>query len=223
MGEVFSSFVRYFVKDDATQGMRKVQTEAKKTADQADADSTRANVSAGALAGGLGKVAAVAGAAVMAGAAALGKLGAAALQSYADYEQLVGGVETLFGNRGAQSIEEYAQMVGKSVDEVQGEYERNAAAQEMMMNNAANAYKTAGMSANEYMETATASAAAMVSSLGGDTEKAAQLVDMSVTDMADNANKMGTDITSIQQAYAGFSKQNYTMLDNLSIAGARAA
>ena len=79
------------------------------------------------------------------------------------------------------------------------------------------AYKTAGLSANEYMETVTSFSASLISSLGGDTEKAVKYADMAITDMSDNANKMGSDMSSIQNAYQGFAKQNYTMLDNLKL------
>lgn len=82
---------------------------------------------------------------------------------------------------------------------------------------AANAYKTSGLSANDYMETATSFAASLLQSLGGDTEKAAQVTEMAINDMSDNANKMGTDMSAIQYAYQGFAKQNYTMLDNLKL------
>jgi phage-related protein len=146
--------------------------------------------------GGLGKTAGAALArglevtagAVAAGTAAVAAIGKQALDAYADFEQLSGGVETLFGDA-AQTV----------------------------MENAAKAFQTAGMSANDYMETATASAAAMVSSLAGDTQKAAELTDMAVTDMADNINKMGTAAESVQNAYAGFAKGNFTMLDNLKL------
>ena len=125
--------------------------------------------------------------AVAAGAAAV-KLGKEVIAAYADYEQLVGGVDTLFKDS-SQEIQRYA----------------------------ANAYKTAGLSANEYMETVTGFSASLIQSLGGDTEKAAKYADMAITDMSDNANKMGTDMSSIQNAYQGFAKQNYTMLDNLKL------
>lgn len=115
-------------------------------------------------------------------------LGKQAVESYADFEQLAGGVETLFGDS--------AQIV---------------------MNNAAKAFETAGMSANQYMETATASAAAMVNSLAGDTKRAAELTDMAVVDMSDNINKMGSAAENVQNAYAGFAKGNFTMLDNLKL------
>lgn len=125
-----------------------------------------------------------AGAGLAAAGAVVGKI----VDSYADYEQLIGGVETLF--------------------------KQNA---DTLVDRANNAYKTAGLSANAYMETATGFAASLVSSLGGDTKRAVDLADMAITDMADNANKMGSDIQSIQNAYQGFAKQNYTMLDNLKL------
>ena len=111
-----------------------------------------------------------------------------AVESYGEYEQLVGGVETLFGS---------------SADTV--------------IKNAENAYKTAGLSANAYMETVTSFSASLLQSMGNDTEAAAKKADLALTDMSDNANKMGTDMQSIQNAYQGFAKQNYTMLDNLKL------
>ena len=111
-----------------------------------------------------------------------------AVASYGQYEQLVGGIETLY-KTSADTVLQYADQ----------------------------AYKTAGMSANQYMETATGFAASLVQSLGGDTSKAAEYANMAITDMADNANKMGTDMASIQNAYQGFAKQNFTMLDNLKL------
>lgn len=125
---------------------------------------------------------------VTAAATAVGALGTKAVQAYADYEQLVGGVETLFKD---------------SQDEV--------------MEYANNAYKTAGLSANEYMETVTSFSASLLQSLDGDTSAAAEKANLALTDMSDNANKMGTDMTSIQNAYQGFAKANYTMLDNLKL------
>lgn len=119
---------------------------------------------------------------------ALLDIGKSALNSYADYEQLIGGVETLFKDS-AGVVEGYAN----------------------------NAYKTAGLSANQYMETVTSFSASLLQSLNNDTAKSAEVADMAITDMADNANKMGTDMTSIQNAYQGFAKQNYTMLDNLKL------
>ncbi len=116
------------------------------------------------------------------------ELGKQAIAGFAEFEQLIGGVETLF-KESAPVVEEYAN----------------------------NAYKTAGLSANEYMSTVTAFSASLLSSLNGDTAKSAEIADMAITDMADNANKMGTDISSIQNAYQGFAKQQYTMLDNLKL------
>lgn len=152
------------------------------------------------------------------GAAATGvaALGTAAVKSYADYEQLVGGIETLFG-AGGDSVQEYADKVGKSVSAVQDEYNALMEAQSLALDNANKAYKTAGLSANEYMETVTGFSASLIQSLGGDTALAAEYADRAIIDMADNANKMGTSMESIQNAYQGFAKQNYTMLDNLKL------
>lgn len=127
-------------------------------------------------------------AAATAGTVAVGKLAQSAISAYSDYEQLVGGVETLFKTSSA-TVMQYAN----------------------------NAYKTAGLSANEYMDTVTSFSASLLQGLGGDTEAAAQIADKAIVDMADNANKMGTDMASIQYAYQGFAKQNYTMLDNLKL------
>lgn len=133
-------------------------------------------------------VAKVSVAATTAGATAISALTGLAISSYADYEQLVGGVETLY-KTSADKVQQYA----------------------------ADAYKTAGLSANEYMNTATTFAASLVSSLGGDTEQAAELANTAISDMSDNSNKMGTAMSSIQDAYNGFAKQNFTMLDNLKL------
>jgi phage-related protein len=153
---------------------------------------------------------------VTAAATAIGTIGTKAVQAYADYEQLVGGVETLFGTS-AGSAEEYAAQTGEAVDDVRMKWASLSRAQNIIMYRAQNAFKTAGLSANEYMETVTSFAAALVSSMGGDTEAAAQRADLAITDMADNANKMGSSMESIQNAYQGFAKQNYSMLDNLKL------
>ena len=155
-------------------------------------------------------------AAVTAGTVALTKLTKAAVSGYADYEQLTGGVETLFG-AGGKSIEEYAQSVGKSVESAKSDYDKLNSAQSTVLANANNAYKSAGMSANKYMETVTSFSASLISSLGGDTAAAAAKADMAITDMADNVNKMGSNSEDIENAYKGFAKQNYTMLDNLKL------
>lgn len=137
---------------------------------------------------GLKATAGVIGAGITAAGAAVVALGKKSIDAYANYEQLVGGVETLFKDS-AGIVQEYA----------------------------ANAYKTAGLSANQYMETVTSFSASLLQSLDGDTKKAANMADVAITDMADNANKMGTSMESIQNAYQGFAKQNYTMLDNLKL------
>ena len=159
-----------------------------------DAQNTINRGSSG-ISGALGKLGGVAkgvakGMAVGIGVAstAVVGLGKQAVDAYAEYEQLVGGVETLFKENASTVI-----------------------------TNASNAYKTAGMSANEYMTTVTSFSASLLQSLGNDTVKASEMADMAITDMSDNANKMGTSMEMIQNAYQGFAKQNYTMLDNLKL------
>lgn len=127
-------------------------------------------------------------AAIAAAATGIVALTKASIENYAEYEQLVGGVETLFKDS-SDTVVEYAN----------------------------NAYKTAGLSANDYMATVTSFSASLLQSLGGDTAAAADMADMAITDMSDNANKMGTDMEAIQYAYNGFAKQNYVMLDNLKL------
>lgn len=140
------------------------------------------------IGGGLKTAAGIGIKAITAASGAIIGLTGLAIKSYAEYEQLVGGVETLFGTS-ADTVMQYAE----------------------------NAYKTAGMSANEYMSTVTSFSASLLQSLDGDTEAAAKYADQAITDMSDNANKMGTDMELIQNAYQGFAKQNYTMLDNLKL------
>nr|DAV88149.1 MAG TPA: tail tape measure protein [Caudoviricetes sp.] len=181
-----------------------------------DESSSKAEKLSDKIGKGLGAAAKLGAKAVTAAASAFGVLTKKALDSYAEYEQLVGGVETLFGARGAKSAEEYAKLVGKSVGEVTEEYEILKSAESLMMEQAEQSWKYQGMSANEYMETATSFAAALTSSCE-DAITAAELADMAIGDMSDNANKMGSDMASIQNAYQGFAKQNYTMLDNLKL------
>lgn len=164
----------------------------------------------------LGTIGKVGAAGFVAAGAAVGKLTMDAVNAYAQYEQLEGGVETLFG-AGGKSLEEYAESVGKSVDDASGEYNKLMQAQEYVLNRANGAWDSAGLSANQYMETVTGFSASLVQSLGGDTLEAARVSDRAITDMSDNANKMGTSMGSIMNAYMGFSKQNYTMLDNLKL------
>ena len=150
--------------------------------------SSKAETLAGKLKGGLATAAKVGGAAIVAAGAAAVAITKQAVENYGEYEQLVGGVETLFKSS-ADTVMQYA----------------------------ANAYQTAGMSANEYMTTVTAFSASLLQSMGGDTDAAAEKANLAITDMSDNANKMGSSMESIQNAYSGFAKQNYTMLDNLKL------
>ena len=152
---------------------------------------------------------------VAAAGAAIGTITKFAVSSYSEYEQLAGGVETLFGAQG-MSLKKYAKSIGETVGQAKGKYDQLIQAQTEVMNNAKIAYKTAGMSANGYMNTITSFAAALKQSTANETE-AAKVANMAVIDMADNANKMGTNMEDIQNAYQGFSKQNYTMLDNLKL------
>lgn len=138
------------------------------------------------------------------------------IKEYADYEQLWGGVQKLYGTAG-KSIEEYAKSVGKSVDQVRGEYSNLESAQNLMLQQANEAYKTSGLSANKYMEQATSFSAALINSLGGDTVTAAKQTDVAMRAMSDNINTFGGDIQNVQNAFQGFAKQNYTMLDNLKL------
>lgn len=146
----------------------------------------------GSAAGTVGKVASTAlkvgTAAVAAGTTAVAGLVKTATDAYGDFEQLTGGVETLFGDAASK-----------------------------VMSNAEQAFKSAGMSMNDYMETSIQSAAALINSLEGDQAKAADLMDMSIVDMSDNVNKMGTTMEAVQNAYRGFSRGNFTMLDNLAL------
>ena len=137
---------------------------------------------------GLATAAKVGAAAIGAASTGIAALTKSSIEGYAEYEQLVGGVETLF-KQSADVVQQYAD----------------------------NAYKTAGMSANEYMETVTSFSASLLQSLDGDTAAAAEKANLAITDMSDNANKMGTSMEMIQNAYNGFAKQNYTMLDNLKL------
>ena len=138
------------------------------------------------------------------------------VNAFKEFEQLEGGVQTLFGTQGL-GIQEYAKAVGKSVPEISAEYKQLELAEAEVMKNAKEAFNQAGLSMNEYMEQATTMSASLKQSLEGDALAAAKYADMAIKDMSDNANKMGTDIKAIQNAYQGFSKQNYTMLDNLKL------
>lgn len=158
---LFELFVKIFVDDQASGKLKDICSK---------------------LGNGLKTAAKVGTSAVGVAAAGITALTTAAVNNYAEYEQLVGGVETLFKDS-ADKVQEYA----------------------------ANAYKTSGMSANEYMSTVTSFSASLLQSLGGDTDKAAEYANQALTDMSDNANKMGTSMEMIQNAYQGFAKQNYTI------------
>lgn len=180
--EIFKIVGSVLLKDeDFKKGVANIVDEGEKTSNKLGNVLSKV----GNIAAKLGKIVAVGAGAAATGLVALTKT---AIGAYADYEQLVGGVETLFKNS-ADKVLQYAN----------------------------NAYKTAGLSANEYMETVTSFSASLLQNLNGDTAKAAEVADMAITDMADNANKMGTSMESIQFAYQGFAKQNYTMLDNLKL------
>lgn len=169
---------------DNTKAMDELGKETEDTGKSVDGTGGKFEKFGGVLKG----VAVAAGAAAVAAGAAAVKLAKDVVAGYAEYEQLVGGVDTLFGESSLQ-LQEYAN----------------------------NAYKTAGLSANAYMETVTGFSASLIQSLGGDTEEAVKYADMVMTDMSDNANKMGTNIESVQNAYSGFAKGNFTMLDNLKL------
>lgn len=170
--------------DDTAESADDMGDEIKDAGDKADKSKERFSKLGSVLKG----VGVAMGAVVTAAAATAVKLGKEVVNAYADYEQLVGGVDTLFKGS-SQKLQSYA----------------------------SNAYKTVGLSANDYMETVTGFSASLIQSLGGDTDKSVKYADMAITDMADNANKMGTDMSLIQNAYQGFAKQNYTMLDNLKL------
>lgn len=149
----------------------------------------KADALASKLKGGLATAAKVGGAAIVAAGAAAVAITKQAVENYGEYEQLVGGVETLFKSS-ADTVMQYAK----------------------------NAYQTAGMSANEYMTTVTAFSASLLQSMGNDTDAAAEKANLAITDMSDNANKMGSSMESIQNAYSGFAKQNYTINNLMSAA-----
>ena len=167
----------------------------------------------GAVLGTVGKVAASAAAA---GTAAVGGMVKSAVDSFSSYQQLVGGVETLFGNQ-YKTVEEYAKGEGLTLKQAQDTWGAYYNRQNYVLTRADMAYATAGMSANEYMETVTSFAASLNSSLGENAAYSGEYANQAVIDMSDNANKMGTSMESIQHAYQGFAKQNFTMLDNLKL------
>ena len=174
--------------NNATADVNKTKTQLKQLDDELDKAPGKFAKVGDAIKSGLATAAKAATAAVAVASAAVGVLIKQSIADYGEYEQLVGGVETLFKDS-AGVVQKYAK----------------------------DAYKTAGLSANDYMETVTSFSASLLQSMGNDTEAAAKKANVAITDMSDNANKMGTDMQSIQNAYQGFAKQNYTMLDNLKL------
>ena len=185
-----------------------------------DEASGKAEGVASKVVGTLGKAGATVAKAVGVGVAAVGAGVAAvtgmSMSAYAAYEQNVGGIKKIFGNMG-KSLEDYAAMTGQTVEQCSGKWEQLEQAQTTVLANADRAYITAGLSANRYMEQVTGFSASLVSSLGGDTVKAAEYANTAMVDMSDNANTFGTAMEDLQNAYQGFAKQNYTMLDNLKL------
>lgn len=185
-----------------------------------DEASGKAEGVASKVVGTLGKAGATAAKAIGVGVAAVGAGVAAvtgmSMSAYAAYEQNVGGIKKIFGNMG-KSLEDYAAMTGQTVEQCSGKWEQLEQAQTTVLANADRAYITAGLSANRYMEQVTGFSASLVSSLGGDTVKAAEYANTAMVDMSDNANTFGTAMEDLQNAYQGFAKQNYTMLDNLKL------
>ena len=180
-------------------------------------DLLKANILGDAIVGGVKAL----GSAIKSIGSAFVDMGKQAVSGYADFEQLYGGIETLFGTGNLPSLEDYAKSIGKGVDQVENEYwklyDKLVDVEQDVLSKANNAYKTAGLSTNQYLETVTSFSASLIAGLKGDTAKAAEIADMAIIDMADNANKMGSDISSIQTAYQGFAKQQYTLLDNLKL------
>ena len=174
--------------EDSAKSNKKLGEEIKRAGSSAEESKSKFAALGGAIKDGLATVAKIGIAATGAAATGVATLVKQSISAYAEYEQLTGGIETLFGDSANKVIA-----------------------------NSEKAFATAGMSVNEYMETSIQGAAALINSLGGDTAQAAELIDISIQDMSDNVNKMGTSMESVQNAYRGFSRQNFTMLDNLSL------
>lgn len=186
---LFELFVKIGVKDEASKNVSGISDK---------------------LGKGLKVAAKIGTAAVTAASTAIVTLTKNAVENYAEYEQLVGGVQTLF-NETELSLDEYAKSVGKTTEKALDEWLNLTDGARIVQNNADKAFKSAGLSANQYMSTVTSFSASLIASLEGDTVAAANAADRAVIDMADNANKMGTSMELIQNAYQGFAKQNYTI------------
>lgn len=217
------------VGDDTFDGLDKGASKGKKALEKVkeQAEKVKKSLSdigkkaAKAAFNGLKKLAGISFKALTAGvtavAGAIGGLVTKAVQAYGEYEQLYGGMQTLLGAKGAKNVQEYAKLTGKSVKSVKKEYNNVVKSEKLVMKNANDAYKTAGMSANQYMETVTSFSAALTSSLGGDTLKAAKLANTAIGDMADNANKMGTPLENVSIVYSNLARGMYMTLDNLKL------
>lgn len=197
------------------KGVDETKKQLKETTDTAQDESNKLSKKVegfGKTAKQIGKVALTGAAAA---ATAIGTITKFGVDAYAKYEQMTGGVETLFGAQG-MTLKQYAESVGQTTAQAKSKYDELMKAQNLVMENASKAYQTAGLSANDYMETITSFAASLKQSTQNEYE-AATVANQAVIDMSDNANKMGTNMQDIQNAYQGFSKQNYTMLDNLKL------
>ena len=223
--------------EQAKKALDGYNSEVEETAEKTEKASGGLSNFASKLGKGLATAAKIGAAAVGAAATGITALTTAAVNNYAEYEQLVGGVQTLFSKsksasedfadsirNDAEAVKEFQKAHGLVVDGILGpqtmaEIEKQygqledvvTSSADVVIKNASEAFRTAGLSANQYMETVTSFSASLIQSLGGDTIKAAEYADMAIIDMADNANKMGTSMEMIQNAYQGFAKQNYTI------------
>lgn len=205
---------------DALDLIAKIKMDLSEYEEGLDKAKSSAESGGGKIANAFGKVAkaGLAGfmTAVTAAATGIGAITKKSVEAYAEYQQMEGGVKKLYGNMGL-SLEDYAKSVGQTTDEVKEKYESLEKAQNLVLDNAKKAYQTSGMSMNQYMETATSFSAKLISDLGGDTVKAAEVTDVAMQAISDNFNTFGGDIGMIQGAFQGLAKGNYMMLDNLKL------
>lgn len=212
---------------DALDLIAKIKMDLSEYEEGLDKAKSSAEKEGGGIGAALGKAASVGGkalvgltkvtaAAVGAAATGVGALVKSSVDAYANYEQMVGGVKKLYGNMG-MTLEKYAESQHTTVDKVKEKYNELEKAQNQVIQNAQNAYKTSGMSANQYMETATSFSAKLIKDLKGNTVEAARVTDVAMQAISDNYNTFGGDIGMIQGAFQGFAKGNYMMLDNLKL------
>ena len=198
---------------DFSSGLKQAQTSIQNLKSQASASLDKVSESLSSFGSSATKL----GAGLTAGLTAPAVAGVTKIiKSYADLEQSLGGVETLFKDNGTSAIQ-LAKKYNITAKEAQALYDTMEEKGASVISNANKAFKTAGVSANQYMQQVTSFSATLLQGLGGDTEKAAQYADKALVQMADNANKMGTNMSDIQNAYQGFAKDNYIMLDNLKL------